>query len=144
MDKKMKTREDTRRGKPFFSFLFLFPNGPFCACVKNKSTHSFFIFYFFMIGHSSWSTFSLHLRRGPEHFVNQLLFLKETAPWKLDHEVGPWKKTISHGPWCKPTLIGTANRARQVALSLPLSNDDANCFISMHHHGRGTVLWNGL
>ena len=60
---------------------------------------------FMVHGHSSWSTFGLHLVR-----VQRLckLIRKQIGPWKLDHHVGPRKRPSSmvwlHGPWCKPAL----------------------------------------
>ena len=58
--------------------------------LKKQSVHSPLVH-----GHSSWSTFGLHLVRGPKGFCK--LIFKETRPWMLDHQF--------HGPWCKPALI---------------------------------------
>ena len=69
---------------------WIFSKLPFWACIQ-KYQH----IHFWVHGHSSWSTFGLHLVRGPR--LSKLYF-QEVGPWKLAHELIPLKKAIFHGP----------------------------------------------
>ena len=62
----------------------------FWACIYKKNQHLHFLVH----GHSSWSTFGLHLVRGPR--LSKLKFY-EVRPWNSDHELGPLTKAIFHG-----------------------------------------------
>ena len=63
-----------------------FQNWPFWTYIK-KNQHIHFLVH----GHFSWSTFGLHLIKGPETLRMQFL---EIEPWKCYHEVWPWKKAL--------------------------------------------------
>jgi hypothetical protein len=78
---KMKTRKDKRMVKVDFSFSKLILLG---ICSKNDYIH------FLAHGHSSWSTFSLHLMKDPKTLSIDLLSNRTM-------KVGPWKKTIFQG-----------------------------------------------
>ena len=64
-----------KRKKKEWSNLIFFQN-----CPKNQRLH------FLVHGHSSWSTFGLHLGRGPN--LLKLMFY-EVGPWKWDHWLRP-------------------------------------------------------
>jgi hypothetical protein len=88
-EEKIKTREDKRMVK-LYIFLSFIPT--FFGHILKKTQH----IHFLMHGHSSWSTFGLHLVRTLKNFVNWFLF--ETGPWMLDHKTDYGTKTIFHGP----------------------------------------------
>ena len=67
----MKTREDKRMVKLFFNFFF--QNYPYWAYMKKKSKKNQHV-WFLVHGHSSWSTFSLHLVRAPKALL--IVFLR--------------------------------------------------------------------
>jgi hypothetical protein len=86
-----KRNEDKTRQENglFFYFFIFFPKLPSLGTCWKINT-----FIFLVYGHSSWSTFSLHLVRGPKA-LNTIFF----------KEIGPWRKATFHGPWCQATLI---------------------------------------
>ena len=52
--------------------------------------------HFLVHGHSSWSTFGLHLvGGGGKGSVHCFIKEKEYRPWKLDHQVRLWKRPSS-------------------------------------------------
>ena len=53
--------------------------------------------FFFIHGHFSWSTFCLHLLKGPK--VCESAFV-EIGPRKCDHGKTPSKMGQLHGPSC--------------------------------------------
>ena len=53
-------------------------------------------------GHSSWSTFALHLVKGPRLSI---LISWEVGPWKLDHWKRPSSMIRLHGPFVKWPLV---------------------------------------
>ena len=83
---KLKTKENKRIVK--FDFLFL-SKLPFLGIYLKKSAHSFLVH-----GHSSWSTFNLHLLRGPKAL--EVYFLRN---WTMDVELSSRTMEKGHFPW---------------------------------------------
>ena len=96
-EEKVTIREDQEWSNSFFFSSKL----PFLD-MDSKTQHIHFLVH----GHSSWSTFGLHLVRGPKAL--QIDFLRNQTL-----EVGPWSQTMEksshfmvwlHCPWCKPVM----------------------------------------
>ena len=91
-----KRREDPKK----WSNLNFSQNYPFWAyIIRKKNQHIQFLVH----GHSSWSTFGLHIVRT-QKLCKLILLRNQTMT------VGPWKKTIFHDLWCEPDLtlhVGT-------------------------------------
>jgi hypothetical protein len=73
--------EDKRRQQKMIKLSF-FKNYPFGTYIKKISTH------FLVHGHSSWSTFSLHLVGDSKRFVKGFFKKLNHRSWtiKSDHE----------------------------------------------------------
>ena len=65
------------------------------ALFEHKVFSGYQHIHFLVHGHSSWSTFGLHLVRRAQKLCE--LSFSGIRPRKLDHQVGPWKKAIFHG-----------------------------------------------
>jgi hypothetical protein len=70
-------------GKRIFQLDFLFQNCHFWAYIKKNSTFTFWVH-----GHSSWSTFSLHLVRGSKALRIDFLFRKSDHGRWTSHDRG--------------------------------------------------------
>ena len=93
--------EDTWRQKNDQTWFFIPSHLPFEGIFfLNQHIH------FFVHGHSSWSTFTLHLVRGPNDFIIWILrnHTMEVGPWSWDHGKRPSSMVRFHCPWCKPAL----------------------------------------
>ena len=86
MERQVKPKRRQENDQTWFIY---FQKCPFWACIK-KNQHIHILVH----GHSSRSTFGLHLVRGPR--LSKLIF-QEVGPWKLDHELRPLKKALVHG-----------------------------------------------
>ena len=78
-------------------WFFFFQNCPFWTYVWEENQHV----HFSMHGYSSWSTFGLHLMRGPntlyvDFWKNRIIEVGQSGR--------TMERAIFHGPWCKPTL----------------------------------------
>ena len=87
----MKTRED--KIMIILEFFLLLKISLFGHILK-ELPHSLLVH-----NHSSWSTFSLHLVRGPKAFFKKLFF----RTTKVGLVKSPSFMVQPHGPWCKPT-----------------------------------------
>ena len=87
-----------KRRQEYGQTWIFFHKSPFWACIKIQHIH------FLVQGHSSWSTFGLHLVRGPR--LSKLFFL-----WSRTMEVGRWTQTIDKGhlPW-SDFMVHSVNR----------------------------------
>jgi hypothetical protein len=89
--------EDTRRQKNDQTWFF-FQNCPFWGVyiyILNQHIH------FLVHGHSSWSTFDLHLVKVLKTLYIDLLRNQtmKVGPWNWIMKVGPWNQTTKVGPW---------------------------------------------
>ena len=106
----MKTREDKRMVKlGIFFNIFKISLFGHIFFIKNQHIH------FLVHGHSSWSSFGLHLMRGPK-----ALYIEILRNWTKDKR--PSSMAQLHGPQCKPTLTIGPTSSGQVDPKQPLTN----------------------
>ena len=93
--------EEKRRQKNRQTWLFP-QNYPFWTYFKQKFAHIHFLVH----GHSSWSTFTLHLVWDAKTLLNWFVKKSDHGCWimKSNHGKRPSSMIQPHGPWYKPAL----------------------------------------